>query len=78
MSTQCSFVFGFFSVGALFIGNCFVNMGDVPGQKPKLMDRVKRGCNSAGVKCVMEGGKHSQTGKVGGYELLELTSHKNY
>ena len=78
MSTQCSFVFGFFSVGALFIGNCFVNMGDVLGQKSKLMERVKRGFNSAGVRCEKEDGKQAQTGKVGGYELLELTSHKNY
>ena len=53
-------------------------MGDVPGQKSKLMERVKRGFNSAGVRCEKEDGKQAQTGKVRGYELLELTSHKNY
>ena len=71
--------FGFFSVGSLFIGKCF-NMGDVHAQKPKSKERIAQGLKNLGIKIrsQKEDGEHAQTGKVRGYEMLELTSHKNY
>ena len=55
-------------------------MGDVHAQKPKSKERIAQGLKNLGIKIrsQKEDGEHAQTGKVGGYEMLELTSHKNY